>query len=347
MGNNIVKKATQVCDLQGKKCDNTGQAEFNLTLKDVALIPTAAFNLFSVTKLQLQGWKLGGNKESIWLEQGRKRINFDIKIKTPEGCVFAMYVARGNGEMGNVAKEQTLTIQQAHNKFGHVGGEKTKKIAKALNIKITKGKVMLPCTACAAGKAKQKNIKRAVAVKQKIGQQRAYLDIATICKKNGMPIPFKPNWRIMVVDQNIQIKFTAFFKTKDEMVEPTCEQLHRWQQSNKGVTHLQMDNAGENKKLKERCESKEWKMKLEFEFTACNTPQQNSLAEVGFATLTNRGRALMHRADLSMAMRYKLAQEAFTCATMLDGLIPVTIDGVTKTRYEHFSGENPEFAKHL
>jgi hypothetical protein len=162
-----------------------------------------------------------------------------------------------------------------------------------------------------------------------------------------MPVPFKPNWRIIVIDQQIQIKFTGFFKTKDEMVEPTCEQLHQWQQSNKGITHLRMDNAGKNKKLKERCVSKDWKLKLEFEFTARDTPQQNSLAEVGFATLANRGRALMHRANLSMAMRYKLAQEAFTCATMLDGLIPVTVDGITKTRYEHFNGENPAFAQHL
>jgi hypothetical protein len=80
-----------------------------------------------------------------------------------------MFVTRESGEMGNVAKEQTLTIQQAHDKFGHVGGDKTKEIAKALNIKITKGKVMLPCAACAAGKAKQKNIKRVITVKQKIG----------------------------------------------------------------------------------------------------------------------------------------------------------------------------------
>ncbi|KAL7563781.1 hypothetical protein ACA910_020465 [Epithemia clementina (nom. ined.)] len=54
MGNNLVEKATQVCDLPGTKCDKAGQAEFDLMLSDVDLVPTAAFNLFSVTKLQLQ-----------------------------------------------------------------------------------------------------------------------------------------------------------------------------------------------------------------------------------------------------------------------------------------------------
>ncbi|KAL7577787.1 hypothetical protein ACA910_010543 [Epithemia clementina (nom. ined.)] len=305
MGNNLVEKALQVCDLHGTKCNKSGQAEFEIKLRDVALVPTAAFNLFSVAKLQLQGWQLGGDKNSIWLQQGRQKLTFDIKINTPEGCVFTMYVTRDKqeNEMGNVVKDQVWTIQQAHDKFGHIRTNKTKEIAKALQINIKKGKVMLPCAACAAGKAKQKNIKQAKPLKQKRGQHRAYLDIASIRKKKGMPIPLKPNWCILVVDQDIQIKFSGFYKTKDEMVEPTCEMLHKWQQSNKNVTHLRMDNAGENKKLKERCESKDWKLNVECKFTARDTPQQNSLAEVGFATLANRGRALMHRANLPMAMR--------------------------------------------
>ena len=162
-----------------------------------------------------------------------------------------------------------------------------------------------------------------------------------------MPIPSKPNWRIIVVDQRIQIKYSKFFRTKDAMVEPTCEQLHKWQQSNIGITHLRLDNAGENKLMQTRCASKDWKMKCEFEFTARDTPQQNSLAEVGFATLANCGWVMMHRANLPMMDRYRLAHEAFQCATHLDRLTVVEINGVTKTCYEHFVGQNPMFAKHL
>ena len=85
-------------------------------------------------------------------------------------------------------------------------------------------------------------------------------------------------------------------------------------------------------------------MSFEFELTARDTPQQNSLAEVGFATLANHRWAMMHRANLPMMDRYHLAHEAFQCATHLDGL---TVDGVTKTCYEHFVRQNPMFAKHL
>ena len=192
-----------------------------------------------------------------------------------------------------------MTFRQAHERLGHMSDTTTRETAKQLGLHITKTQT-LPCAACAAGKAKQKNIKQAETTKQKIGQRRAYLDIATIRKRQGIPIPSKPNCRIIVVDQRIQIKFSKFFKTKDAMVEPTCEQLHKWQQSNIGITHLQLDNAGENKRLQTRCASKDWKMKCEFEFTARDTPQQNSLAEVGFATLANCGRAMMHRANVPM-----------------------------------------------
>ena len=99
------------------------------------------------------------------------------------------------------------------------------------------------------------------------------------------------------------------------MAEPTCEQFHKWQQSNISITHLRLDNAGENKLLQTRCVSKDWKMNFEFEFTACNTPQQNSHAEVGFATLANHRLAMMHHANLPMMDRYHLAHEAFQCAT--------------------------------
>ena len=54
----------------------------------------------------------------------------------------------------------------------------------------------------------------------------------------GMPIPQKPHWKIIVVDQEILIKFSNFFKHKDEMMEHTCGQLYQWEQNKLGITHL-------------------------------------------------------------------------------------------------------------
>jgi hypothetical protein len=113
------------------------------------------------------------------------------------------------------------------------------------------------------------------------------------------------------------------------------------------VQAIRLDNAGENKSLKQRCDSKDWQLGIKFEFTARDTPQQNSLAEVGFATIANRGRAMMHQANLPASVRPRVWTEAFKTATLLDGLVPIEINGKLATKYVHWCGENPMFAKHL
>jgi hypothetical protein len=48
-----------------------------------------------------------------------------------------------------------------------------------------------------------------------------------------------------------------------------------------------------------------------------------------------------------MKERYKLFCEAFKTATLLDGLIPIKLNGKVKPRVVHWSGKLPNFAKHL
>ena len=75
-----------------------------------------------------------------------------------------MYITRGReSEMGNVAAEDNnnktaVTFQQVHDRLGHMSNAATQETAKELGVCIKKG-LTHPCTACAAGKAKQKNIK--------------------------------------------------------------------------------------------------------------------------------------------------------------------------------------------
>ena len=71
------------------------------------------------------------------------------------------------------------------------------------------------------------------------------------------------------------------------------------------------------------------------------------MAEVAFATIASRGRAMMHRANLSLNMRDKLCKEAFRTATLLDSLTVIIINNVAKTRVEYWSGTLPKFANYL
>ena len=84
------------------------------------------------------------------------------------------------------------------------------------------------------------------------------------------------------------MKFSDFYATKTGMVEPTCEQWHWWKTVGLGVKYVRLGNAGENKVLKQWCESHEWKMNIEFKFMVQDTQQQNHLAELSFAVLANR-----------------------------------------------------------
>ena len=142
-------------------------------------------------------------------------------------------------------------------------------------------------------------------------------------------------------------KWSKFSATKDVMVEPTCEMLHKWKLQHKAVQEIRCDNGGENVALEKRSQSKDWKLNIKFEYTARDTPQQNSVVEKGFDTLYCRGRAMMNAANIPVRNRYRIFREAFKCATHLDNLTIIELDGKKATRYEHWGGSLPKFAKHL
>ena len=221
-----------------------------------------------------------------------------------------------------------MTLKQVHEKLGHINECATKDISKLLGCELTKVQ-SLNCSSCPAGKAKQKSLKKVTVVDsgdEKDGY-RAYLDLLMVKKNEKYPTPMNPNWRLIVVGSKVQLKFSHFYKTKNAMVEPTCEMLHHWMQSGKIISKLQMDNAGENKKLASRLQSAAWKILVEIEYSARHTPQQNSPVEVAFYTLTNKVRTTMHHANLPMEMWYQLLGESFATVTLLDGLTVIELHG--------------------
>jgi hypothetical protein len=178
-------------------------------------------------------------------------------------------------ELGNVGKDEErvikMTYEQAHDKLGHCSGDLTRKIAKQMGWNITTP--VKPCDACSVAKAKQKNVPKENEQDNNVDHAgRVFLDISTVKRKKKDPPVAKPNWRI-VVDERTQLKFSAFYKPKSDMVEPTCELFHKWKETGKNLKIVRLDGAGENKKLQKRCDSKDWKLNLKFEFTARDTPR--------------------------------------------------------------------------
>jgi hypothetical protein len=109
------------------------------------------------------------------------------------------------------------------------------------------------------------------------------------------------------------------------------------------VEVVRCDDAGESKVLKAKCDSSDWMLNIEFEFTEGETFQRNHFVELVLASIANKGRALMYRANLSEEVRYLLWKDSFKRATLLDGLMPIEINEKNATRFEHWCGFNPRF----
>jgi hypothetical protein len=115
----------------------------------------------------------------------------------------------------------------------------------------------------------------------------------------------KPYWRI-IVDKRTQLKFSDSFSSKSGMIEPTYILINKWIASGKNIKIIRWDDGCENHALEKRIKSLDWKLNINFEYTGRYTPQQNSLTEVSFYTIANRGRAIMNLANVPGKFCYML-----------------------------------------
>ena len=329
-------------------CDQYGETLQNFTLTNVKYVKEQKFNLFSTSRIVMDGWKPSGGKDALIFEKGEHKLIFDIKIPTATSCLFAICLKRRVIDDAAMAEVTKMTVMQAHQKLGHINEDMTRKVAKSLGWELTKGSLGV-CEACSVGKAKQKNVPKESEHKTVATRpnQRIFLDLASVRAMEGMPKPTKPQWRI-TVDEYTGYKTSGFYVKKDAMVAPMCAYMNEQKLKERPIDIIRCDNAGENNLLQKTAKGPNWKLKVDFEYTARDTPQQNHLAELGFATLASKGRAMMYAANLPLEIRFRLYREAFQTATLLDGLQPVEINGVTKSRYNHWSnGSEPKWAKHL
>ena len=230
MGNKQVEKSTAVGNISSIVCDNQGHEQISVKMTDVALVPDCAFNLFSLSKRLKKGWSLQGNADALTLSSpdGARKLRFDIKITTPNGVLFAIYMKRTHAEHANIVtnmnrneKKTKMSVLQAHEKLGHINERATVQIADSLGWTLT-GNQTINCASRATGKAKQKSLNK-VKVPDPDDEKnwyRAYLDISTVKKANNMPEPPNLNWQILVLSTNVQLKFSHFFKSKNIMIEP-------------------------------------------------------------------------------------------------------------------------------
>ena len=119
------------------------------------------------------------------------------------------------------------------------------------------------------------------------------------------------------------------------MAEATCELLKAWKDRGIHTKFVRMDNARESKLFEQSTKSKDWQLGLLMEYNLRDMPQHNHLAELAFAAIGNKGRALLVHANIPWRYRFHLYREAFKTATDLDGLVMMLVNGKRATHYQH------------
>ena len=136
----------------------------------------------------------------------------------------------------------------------------THKDTKQLGWTITKDSFGV-CKSCAISKANQKIVKNPGTPKDKSTTVNGcvYLDLTHIVGPKSGKQPSQPNW-FMIIDEKTGSKSTSFHELKYGMVLPTCAKLKNYKQREMSIQKSRIDNTGENKKLIETLNSKEWKI---------------------------------------------------------------------------------------
>jgi hypothetical protein len=126
-----------------------------------------------------------------------------------------------------------------------------------------------------------------------------------------------------------------------------CQRIQAQTARGHPVLIMRQNNAGESKKLEKGLQSADWKLPVNMEYTAANTPQQNALVEVKFTYLASKARAAMHAAEVPRNRRFELFPEVIMTMTKLDWLKLITVNKVKKTRIERYGLPLPNFNWYL
>ena len=227
IGSGNLMKASVVGNLPGTICNKYGEAIRRGIMQHATHCPSIQCNIFSLTELLLEGWELGGDKESIWLKKGKSKIEFDIKLITQKGIIFCIYFKRTLSVTGISATIARINNGKAHDILGHCNRRVTIETTEALNWVIT-GVESNPCMHCTAVKIKKKTLDRTGNPNTRESNGRIGIDINIIKPSRKPEITVSMlNW-LRVIDERSGVNLSFFHKNKDYIVAYLAEKFSRF-----------------------------------------------------------------------------------------------------------------------
>ena len=116
---------------------------------------------------------------------------------------------------------------------------------------------------------------------------------------------------LLAVDEYSRMKFSWFLKKKSELSRVMRDFIKRCKGHNIIIKYIQLNNARENKGFQRDADREG--LGITFEFTAPNTPQQNSVMESAIHYLSARARSMMAQANFPMDIRKQLWTQVYNC----------------------------------
>jgi len=216
-------------DLEGRKQE--------ITLTNVSYVPQLMVNLFSLT--------VTGSKEGIRLQKGDWVMNFDRKVGTPRGHVFATtLIPSTNYEIAQI--NLPIGYEKAHQILGHPGQNKLLGTADRLGWTLA-AKAEKECEDCLKGKARRLNLNKESKNKSKKAGERLMIDISSIKNSNKQQVG---RYWLLIVDEATDMKWSFFLKKKSNQVPVLMGFIKKLFNSGYDVKFIRCDNAGENISLK-------------------------------------------------------------------------------------------------
>ena len=114
--------------------DKNGNTTGPVLLRNVALLESSNYNVFSSSKLLNSRWKMHDDASTFVMINRSKVLTFDLAIKTTKGALFCAQFKRSSAAVAGANRElaKSMSIDNAHQLFGHANEEATQAMASRL-----------------------------------------------------------------------------------------------------------------------------------------------------------------------------------------------------------------------
>jgi hypothetical protein len=238
-----------------------------ITLQDVLYVPQLNVNLLSITKcMGNPSVTLFGSSNSLALQFGSNTLLFGKERLHGSGKLYATDIVPLSTETTNLA----VSYDTYHSMLGHPNAQVVRNTAKHHNVTLT-NLHNRPCCYCLEAKLRTKNIPKESDTRATAPGQRLFFDISHVKTASFAANHF---W-FLVMDDYTNFLW-SFFVTHMNHISDTLTPFLRQLQQQRDLTvqSIRDDNAPEHLKFQQYLQ-KTTDLRVLFEFTAPNTPQQN------------------------------------------------------------------------